>query len=109
MFRPLPSYFVSSLAFSQSYRRVGSSDLGPARTFLLRPLVRGVGRAVVAARGGAVGATAGAGDGDGADDEPPKLKIITTMASSMSPPAIMTLVRFSVPNFIESFYAPVFK
>src|ERR1700736_1813087 len=44
MFRPLPSYLVSSLAFSQSYRRVGSSERGAVLTFLPRPLARDAGR-----------------------------------------------------------------
>src|ERR1700685_1588919 len=33
-FRPVPSYLVSSLAFSQSYRRLGSSERGAVLAFL---------------------------------------------------------------------------
>src|SRR5262249_45684382 len=56
MLRPLPSYLVSSLVFSQSYRKVGSSERGPAITFLTCFLECEAGREEATGRDAATGA-----------------------------------------------------
>src|SRR5580658_118835 len=99
MFRPLPSYLVSSLALSQSYRRLGSSErVAALAAFLPRALpVRAApaGREVAVGVSSVTGGTAVTAFGD----EPAELNRNAAMAIAISDTAAISLVRFSAPSF----------
>src|SRR5580692_4357554 len=103
-FRPVPSYLVSSLAFSQSYRRLGSSERGAVLAFLPWPLPV---RPAPAGREVAVGESVGIG-GIGAaafGAEPPEFNSSTTTAIVISAMAATSLVRFSDPTFTSHLFS----
>src|ERR1700729_2027838 len=103
-FCPLPSYLVSSLAFSKSYRRLGSSERAAVLAFLPWPLPV---RPVPAAREVAVGESVGIG-GVGAaafGPEPPELNRSTITAIAISATAAISLVRFSAPTFTSHLFS----
>src|SRR5579863_80488 len=95
--RPVPSYFVSSLAFSRSKRNVGSRDRPP--TVLAPPPWPFT---------ACCGTTASVGEpaaatGTAALDEPPPNHpsdhAPTPTATASSTPATINVVRFSAPSF----------
>src|ERR1700720_1840441 len=89
MFRPVPEYLVSSLALSQSYLSVGSSERNAVLAFPRPAATRGV---AVEAEDEAAGAAA---------VEPPETNIQrTTSTSAITPRAMarMSLFRFSAPT-----------
>jgi hypothetical protein len=95
IFRPLPWYLVSSLAFNQSYRSEGSRERHAVLIFLPRPRVLG--------GGGVLDGAATLADGlASVGDEPPELNIHRAMrmtASTIRATAAISLVRFSAPSF----------
>ena len=101
IFRPAPSYLVSSLLARRSVRKVGSSDCTVPGFFPPFPTRTGL-------AGGCAAGLEGSEIRDGADEargeevspiEPTKRVPINTRAIAPSDTAAMSLVRFSAPNF----------
>ena len=98
MLRPLPSYFVSSLVFKRSVRKVGSSDCAALcfREVFLLPGLAGAGCSATEIFTGAGDAALG---GEPKPNKPEKRVAISTTATIASETAAITLLRFSVPRF----------
>src|SRR5215468_7100362 len=96
MFRPSPSYLVSSLCLSQSNRRVGSSDRSAGAADFFPGFTR---RATGALGAGAEDTTAVDAEGEGELGN--NRQSTRTTASTVSETAAMVLFRFSVPICIK--------
>src|SRR5579862_6064387 len=97
MFLPVPEYLVSSLAFSQSYRSVGSSERGSAfaAAFFPEPFLTVTIRRVP---GG--GVTTGVGVFAAAGESGIKRTTTKITAMTIKATAAIVLLRFSVPSCI---------
>src|SRR5439155_19373682 len=106
IFRPVPSYFVSSLAFSKSRCSVGSSDDAPLAFFpvdRVRELFLDVGGAGWLDNSAALG-TVWVADAEVTSEDPPPKNVkkrvaASPSASTPSATAAISFVRFSAPTF----------
>src|SRR6185503_1237393 len=106
MFRPAPSYLVSSLNFNRSKRRLGSRFCATVffpLALRVEGLVRGLGDKFAPGPGFVAKLAEGGMAVDAELDDPPNQldnwKASSTTATTTSAAAAMTLLRFSAPSF----------